>query len=642
MTKKQHAFFNSKTNLLLAFWALFLIFSCSEKHGNEQSVKQFSEQPSDEYFVEKILSLDTLRNQDDVAAVKTEVEKLKNVDGIAENPYYQYFLSFLDWKNDRKDQSVKKLKNMQTDGHAEAEFLKKLSLLENDIKSGAISSAKMEEVTRKLHNAEKNKSKFTYKYYDLLARCYYQNQMVDQSELYMEKYFANSPFKNHPKIRQRYFDISFLLAAKKGDFEKMKAANAEARKLALQINDTLSYERTLDSETQIYAMMGENKKALEKSRTYVKAFEKRKIFREVPYNNLGKTYLLNLKPDSALIYFKKANELMYKNPKESHVFGYWDGIRDSYEMMGDYKNALIALDSSRAVERRMLQIADSKKIAEIHEKYQSDKKDSDIQALQLANLKNEKTITQQRWILFSVGLLTFSAAGFFYSRYRNRLLKDKNALLREENKRLITEQKMLQVQLNPHFVFNAIANLQGLISTGEKSLATKYLSGFSKLLRDTLEQSRKDFISVDEEMETLGNYLSLQQMRFSDVFEYEISADENLDVEQTLIPPMLIQPFVENSIEHGFRNIDYKGLIKIHFSANENQLKIKITDNGKGFTENTGIQNNKKSLSRVILKERLEALFSKNENPAHFEIIDKSASNEPGVEVNIELPKILD
>lgn len=131
-------------------------------------------------------------------------------------------------------------------------------------------------------------------------------------------------------------------------------------------------------------------------------------------------------------------------------------------------------------------------------------------------------------------------------------------------------------------------------------------------------------------------------MRFPNLFDYEIATSENIDSETMLIPPMLIQPFIENSIEHGFRNLGYKGFIKINFKIENEKLLVSIDDNGSGISENTTDLKQKKSLSRIILKERLEALFKSKGEDAHFEITDKKNFGGKGVLVEIVLPKILD
>ncbi|WP_448635134.1 sensor histidine kinase [Pedobacter panaciterrae] len=227
---------------------------------------------------------------------------------------------------------------------------------------------------------------------------------------------------------------------------------------------------------------------------------------------------------------------------------------------------------------------------------------------------------------------------FFYILYNQQRLKQKNRLLKSENQRLNIEQKLLQTQLNPHFIFNAIANLQSLIASGHVEEPVCYLNSFSSLLRGVLEQNRKDFIELSEELNSLNNYIRLQQMRYVGVFDYQIIVDEGLNLEHILIPPMLIQPFVENAIEHGFRLISHKGMLNISFNKVNEMLSISVDDNGSGLRSNDVNKQKKQSLAQVILRERLALLFSSHEQSAKFTVNDKKEGH--GVIAEITIPLI--
>ena len=226
---------------------------------------------------------------------------------------------------------------------------------------------------------------------------------------------------------------------------------------------------------------------------------------------------------------------------------------------------------------------------------------------------------------------------FFYIIYRQQRLKGKNTLLKSENQRLNIEQKLLQAQLNPHFIFNAIANLQSLIASGHGEESICYLNSFSGLLRRVLEQNRMDFIELGEELNSLNDYIQLQQMRYVGVFNYKVIVDEDLSPEHILIPPMLIQPFVENAIEHGFRYINYKGVLTISFNRKNEMLVIKVDDNGSGIKNDVN-NKNKQSLAHVILKERLTLLFTSSGQAADFTVKDKMEGK--GVIAEIIIPII--
>ena len=164
-------------------------------------------------------------------------------------------------------------------------------------------------------------------------------------------------------------------------------------------------------------------------------------------------------------------------------------------------------------------------------------------------------MVQQRWIFVILFALIFSIAFFIYYRNKQKLLKNINQRIVAENRQLILEQKTRQNQLNPHFIYNAIANLQGLISSEQKAKANQYLILLSRQIRDILELNREEYISLDQEIKSLKNYILLQQMRYQDVFDFEIESG-NSDVDDVMIPPMLTQPFVENAIEHAFKNLN--------------------------------------------------------------------------------------
>ena len=136
--------------------------------------------------------------------------------------------------------------------------------------------------------------------------------------------------------------------------------------------------------------------------------------------------------------------------------------------------------------------------------------------------------------------------------------------------------------MNPHFIFNALNSVNHYISQKDERAANKYLADFSRLMRAVLEHSQEDFITLDKELEIIKLYLSLEHNRFSEKFDYNLHIDENLDGETHKIPPMLVQPYVENAIWHGLRYRENKGLLKVSYQQKANELQITIEDNGIG------------------------------------------------------------
>ena len=182
--------------------------------------------------------------------------------------------------------------------------------------------------------------------------------------------------------------------------------------------------------------------------------------------------------------------------------------------------------------------------------------------------------------------------------------------MKSEKIALEIEQKLLRLQMNPHFIFNSLYAIQNFLTQNDTAKTNKYLIKFSRLLRLILESSAQSYITIEEEIEIIENYLTFQKLLNNDSFEFEIKYTDDIELDNVLIPPMLVQPFIENSIKHGFNSIDYKGELLIAFSKANNNLKIEVTDNGKGLKGNTSDINHK-SMSTDITKKRLKSLMGR-------------------------------
>lgn len=180
-------------------------------------------------------------------------------------------------------------------------------------------------------------------------------------------------------------------------------------------------------------------------------------------------------------------------------------------------------------------------------------------------------------------------------------------LIRIRNKKLLAEQKQqkdmaqlqleaVRSQLNPHFLFNALAGIQNLMNKTDIDQANRYLTKFARLTRNVL--NNKDLINLSEEKTLLDDYLQMEQMRFG--FSYEILIDDNIDISNLQIPSMLLHPFVENAVKHGLPNDERTGKITISISKKDNDLELAIADNGKGFNKQNdgiGLQLSKKRIA---------------------------------------------
>ena len=629
-------------SVLLLF--LFIVSSCTQKKNEQDAVVINQDKLLSQNVLSTVIAFDTLSTVAVQEKLDEKIALLQNNTTEEAKAYYYYFAGMkYQLANERDSTKLMFESIVVPDNNQDLFFLKNISLLNRSMNGGvAVKGQIMDSIHQLTEKAEIQTSKLTYRLYDLLAKAYYQNHDDKSSLQYVEKYFANHPFKNHPIIEQRYYDISFMLASRMSDYDKMLVSNAKARKLAITIKDSLAIARTYDNEAQIYDRQLDYNKALKFSKIHTNYLLKSNNINDVAFYNLAISFYKVNKADSAIYYFKEAISLNQKLAPGKPKYMHYKGLMDAYKLQGNYKLALSAAEKAYSIELLTIREIESVEIAEIKEKYEAEKKDKNILALQSRNQLSAKIIDQQKITIVLSSLVFLAVILFLYFSYSQRQLKQRNKLLNSENKRLNMEQKLLQVQLNPHFIFNSIANLQSLAASGNTKDTVRYLTAFSGLLRNILEQSRKDFISLEEEVATLENYMQLQQMRYKDMFDYKITASTDLYLPGILIPPMLIQPFVENAIEHGFRNIDYKGLITVDFTVENEQLIIMVDDNGKGIEKKIPNEQKKQSLAGTILKERLDVLFNSQGQEAKFEQTDKKQTGSHGYTVRIVIPELKD
>jgi LytS/YehU family sensor histidine kinase len=208
-----------------------------------------------------------------------------------------------------------------------------------------------------------------------------------------------------------------------------------------------------------------------------------------------------------------------------------------------------------------------------------------------------------------------------------------------QNEVIAYEQKALHLQMNPHFIFNCLGSISSFIVQNGTDSAIKYLSKFSKLMRITLEYSKGSLIPVDKEIESLQNYLDLEQLRFNNKFDFSITASQLIEDDMAL-PPLLIQPFVENAILHGMVPKLEKGKIEVRFDIVNNQLVCVVQDDGVGFKKSKELKQNvvktHKSMALEITEKRLQ-MIGQNANVTMEEIVNNNQEI-MGTRVTLSLP----
>jgi ligand-binding sensor domain-containing protein len=225
--------------------------------------------------------------------------------------------------------------------------------------------------------------------------------------------------------------------------------------------------------------------------------------------------------------------------------------------------------------------------------------------------------------VFIIGIILLSIR--FYIRRIKEAEKVEREKLAFEKDLIELEQKALRLQMNPHFMYNALNSIQGLVASQQHTQARTYLQKFARLMRLTLQNSRADFISLEDEIESLKNYLDLEQLTQKKAFQYTFAISPNMNVGDVLIPPMMLQPFLENAVKHGVADMGELGLIKINFDIDQNNiLTCTIADNGIGReeagkkTKNRGKSH--ESTAIQVTKERLAIL--NRESPGNSLIIN--------------------
>jgi tetratricopeptide (TPR) repeat protein len=299
----------------------------------------------------------------------------------------------------------------------------------------------------------------------------------------------------------------------------------------------------------------------------------------------------------------------------------YESLKEPEAALAHYKNSIIARDSISNQET-------SKKFAMAEMNYEYKKKEA---------LLSEKHKREFQLIVFSVlgGILLLVLGWVIY----NRMQVKRQLTLKKELAEY--EQKALHLQMNPHFVFNCLSSISSFIVQNGTDSALKYLSKFSKLMRLTLEYSKGSLIPIDKEIESLQNYLELEQLRFDNKFEFEINSTENVEFNVGL-PPLLIQPFVENAILHGLVPKNGKGKINVDFDVQNEQLICTITDDGIGLSESKLLKENSvtahRSMALSITKKRLKIMESITSKSAKIEIQELKSDSQTGTKAILYLP----
>lgn len=308
----------------------------------------------------------------------------------------------------------------------------------------------------------------------------------------------------------------------------------------------------------------------------------------------------------------------------------YEFISELYESIKEPTIALKFYKKAQALKDSLYNIEKHNSITEIETQYETEKKEQQIELLSAENkIKNQRI----RLGLAVISVLVLIVIMIFFLMR----MKKKNAQMAQDD----LKQKLFRSQMNPHFIFNALGSIQNYMYKNETKKAAQFLGNFASLSRSILKYSSEESISLEKEIETLKNYLELEQMRMKNAFSYEFICNQDLETEFINIPPMMIQPFIENAIKHGLKDTDKDGKITIEINDKEDILEVIILDNGIGFnnTKQNEVKNHE-SMATHIFKERMKHVKKKNKHIPNMLIEDISKDEKSGTKVHLFLPII--
>lgn len=371
----------------------------------------------------------------------------------------------------------------------------------------------------------------------------------------------------------------------------------------------------------VYVETGRVRKGMEMMKECEAYYEKQKdtlnIVKLSIIRTLGYTKLKQF--NKALSLLKENHALIKDNPvyaiQEKHLL--WEYYK-VYKAMGKTEVALQYFEQANEVQ---MQIEDSDiqfGVSRMKEKFETEKKQEENRQLKRDNELKDLQIRQRNYLVYGSILLLVLISVIAVIIIRNNRLKTEKVAME-------MEQRLLRSQMNPHFIFNVLHAIHTYMLKKDTEESGKLLTSFARLVRSILQHSSTENIPLAEEMKWLEDYIRLQQLRFNHSFECEIEIDEQLSPDNMLLPPMLIQPFIENAIEHGFSNLDKPGLLKISYMKKGKEVEIRIMDNGKGFSKDNPVREKKdhESVAIQITEKRINLLNKRRKGAFKFEIDSK-------------------
>ena len=423
----------------------------------------------------------------------------------------------------------------------------------------------------------------------------------------------------NPRIQADYLESNIKILEKEG--KKEEAAEAYKQKAVVDLKSENkemaieNYEKAIavskdkpeevlkiKSEiSKVYASENNLDKAIEITKNTISEAEKiGSVSQQIEQQQtLADLYFKNENQDDAIVLLEETYNLALKNGRTFDAKKAMLALSDYYRKKGNQAKAIELYDQFLNDFDRMIQadssLVDAKIFQVTEEKIKQLEKERALKD-ELITKKNKFNYVLIGSVILMLILLGWIAKALFSIKTKNK----KIAL------------QSLRREMNPHFIFNSLNSVNQFIAQNNELEANKYLTSYSNLMRNMMETSNKDFISLSNELEQIKKYLDLEHLRFQDKFEYELEVDEQLDADAILVPNMLIQPHLENAIWHGLRYRETIGKLKVTFAEDNQLIKVLIEDDGIGVEKSKELktQNQKVHESRGLnnVEERINLL----------------------------------
>ncbi|UUV22371.1 tetratricopeptide repeat-containing sensor histidine kinase [Paenimyroides aestuarii] len=463
-------------------------------------------------------------------------------------------------------------------------------------------------------------------FYDAYARLHYYLKDYDNAFAYLKKEAQIFEKRKMTKNIASVYNNLGILYNSQSKLDSALYYHEKSQRINIQLKDTIGIVKSYNNIGQSYF----NHRLIEKAKLhYEKALEyPDKYITESLLNNYAELLINNDEHAKAASFLVHLTQSEHKKIAQSAL----SQLVTLYKAQHQFEKALMYQEQLNQLSQELLDETKLKEIERLKIEYNTAQKEKEIESLKLISESQQQVIDRNRLLVFiSVLLFLISIVVFILWKVN----QDKRAKIYE----LEMNSKVLRLQMNPHFIFNALAAIQSNILSREHQKASNYLVKFSKLLRHHIEQTRSSSVLLQDEIQSLRDYLELQKMRMSSQLSFHFEIDQSLNIKECYIPAMLIQPLVENAIEHGLESVQSPE-INIRFIKFSTYIECQVIDNGVGFS--TTIHQEKwkvKSYATQIIKERLALLSNNPKKPLTLIIKDQMINNQPkGTIAIIQIP----